>query len=234
MNQHIIQWAAPSPLWSELITNGSTRPVEGFGAPAILRFATDDFMQKYQDTLSTDPLKLGEFRAVPDTWRGALAQPKLPTPARSFALSYQRRGASTRAPVPPAKATSSSDAAEPPTQALPAGASTLLPDLGLPRLRLAPDCRTAKSMPANRKRLALSCAAHQADNGSLTRIPARYAWPIPALATSGKVRGDDDTSDAVIVTNEERLPLFSDHLHEDDFASATRQRNHSGGETRGV
>src|SRR5215471_1140803 len=96
MDQHKIQWATPSPLWKELITNGSTRPVEGFGVPAILRFATDDFMQKYQDALSTDPLKLGEFRAVSETWRGALAQPAVPTPARSFALSYQRRGSILR------------------------------------------------------------------------------------------------------------------------------------------
>src|SRR5207249_6658868 len=72
---------------------------------------TDDFMQKYQDTLSTDPLRLGEFRAVPETWRGVVAQPTVPTPARSFALSYQRRGSiNTRTGSTGAKATSSTDA----------------------------------------------------------------------------------------------------------------------------
>src|SRR5262245_40678185 len=113
MDQHIIQWGAPSPLWKELIANGTTRPVAGFGVPAILRFATDDFMQKYQDLLATDPLKLGEFRAVPATWRGALAQPSVPTPARSSASPYQRRG-SINSPTRStgAKATSSTDAAE--------------------------------------------------------------------------------------------------------------------------
>src|SRR5438874_3735807 len=113
MNQHIIQWATPSPLWEELIGDGSTRPA-GFGVPAILRFATDDFMQDYLDILSTDPKKLGEFRAVPETWRGRLTQPAIPTPARSFALSFQRRGSILKRTdgVTGAKATSSNDTEE--------------------------------------------------------------------------------------------------------------------------
>jgi hypothetical protein len=223
MTQHIVQWATPSPLWSELITNGSTRPVEGFGAPAILRFATDDFMQKYQDTLSTDPLKLGEFRAVPETWRGALAQPKVPTAARSFALSYQRRGSiNARTSSTGAKATSSSDAAE------------------LPRLKLY--------QPAHQRYYLISaclvCASpglpdRKVDGGKQEKIsfvmrrlikPTNGSsdatqWPEYAWVDSGtgyvwqKVRGDDDTSDAVTVTNEERLPLFSTTFHEDDLRS---------------
>jgi hypothetical protein len=111
MKQHIVQWTAPSPLWSELITNGAGHPV-GFDAPSILRFATDDFMQDYLNVLSTDPRKLGEFRAVPETWRGALARPKVPAPARSFALSFQRRGSLLRRNQETgAKASSSADTA---------------------------------------------------------------------------------------------------------------------------
>jgi hypothetical protein len=229
MDQHIIQWAAPSPLWSELITNGSTRPVEGFGAPAILRFATDDFMQKYQDTLSTDPLKLGEFRAVPETWRGALVQPAVPTPARSFALSYQRRGSILRRAIAldgtlltGAKATSSADAAE------------------LPRLKLY--------QPAHQRYYLLSaclvCASpglpdRKVDAGKQEKIsfvmrrllPADpdnsdvSTWDEHAWVDSGtgniwqKVRSGDVTSDAVTVTNEERLPLFSTTFQEDDLRS---------------
>jgi hypothetical protein len=223
MDQHIIQWAGPSPLWKELIANGSTRPVEGFGAPAILRFATDDFMQKYQDTLSTDPLKLGEFRAVPETWRGAVAQPAVPTPARSFALSFQRRGSiNTRTSSTGAKATSSTDAAELPRLKLyqPAhqryyliSACLVCASPGLPDRKVDAGKQEKISFVMRRliKPTSNSSDVTQWDEYAWVDSGTGYVWQ--------KVRAGDVTSDAVSVINEERLPLFATTFQEDDLRS---------------
>src|SRR6266481_6978772 len=99
MDQHPIKWLAPSPLWPELAKAGSGTPSVDFGTPAILRFTTDDFMQDLFNILATDPRKLGEFRAVRETWRGKAAQPSIPTPKKVFALQLQRLSSSVRRQV---------------------------------------------------------------------------------------------------------------------------------------
>ncbi len=53
-------------------------------------------MQDFVNTLATDPRKLGEFRAVRETWRGKLSQPTVPTPKKLFALEMQRLGSRRR------------------------------------------------------------------------------------------------------------------------------------------
>jgi len=57
---HPVAWQAPRPLWSGLV---------GAGAPAILRFAGDDFMDQMLATLANDPARIGERLARPETWR---------------------------------------------------------------------------------------------------------------------------------------------------------------------
>jgi hypothetical protein len=222
MKQHIVQWTAPSPLWSELITKGAAQPA-GFGVPSILRFATDDFMQDYLNLLSTDPRRLGEFRAMPETWRGALARPKVPAPARSFALPFQRRGSLLRR-----KETTGA-------KALPSADTT-----GLPRLKLY--------QPAHQRYYLLSaclvCASaglpdRRVDAGRQEAIgfvmrrlfppegaPANLSaadWDEYAWVTSPngnfwqKVRVNGRASDALLVPGEERLPLFPTTFQDDDL-----------------
>jgi hypothetical protein len=57
---HPVAWQAPRPLWSGLA---------GASAPAILRFAGDDFMDQMLATLANDPARIGERLARPETWR---------------------------------------------------------------------------------------------------------------------------------------------------------------------
>jgi len=57
---HPVAWQAPRPLWGGLA---------GTGAPAILRFAGDDFMDQMLATLANDPARIGERLARPETWR---------------------------------------------------------------------------------------------------------------------------------------------------------------------
>lgn len=96
MEDHPIIWTAPEPLWAEAATpaNGGHRDL--LRAPAILRFATDDFMPQFLDVLSTNPRRLGEFRLVRETWRGRLRPQPLEVPAPPFARTLQRLGVSRR------------------------------------------------------------------------------------------------------------------------------------------
>jgi hypothetical protein len=222
MKEHIVQWAAPSPLWSELITNGAAQPA-GFGVPSILRFATDDFMQDYLNVLSTDPRKLGEFRAVPETWRGALARPKVAAPVRSFALPFQRRGSLLRRnEATGAKAASSADTAALPRLKLyqPAhqryyllSACLVCASAGLPDRRV--DAGRQEAIGFVMRRLF-------PPEGAPANLGAadwdEYAW---VTSTNGyfwqRVRAGGRTSDALLVPGEERLPLFPTTFQEDDL-----------------
>jgi hypothetical protein len=67
---HPIFWQSPAPLWARF---GAT-PAEAARAPdqarpALLRFASDDFMDRIIALLDADPARLGEVLARPETWR---------------------------------------------------------------------------------------------------------------------------------------------------------------------
>lgn len=47
---------------------------EAMTQPSILRFATDSFMEDFMNMMVNDPARLGDFLALPETWRGPLGQ----------------------------------------------------------------------------------------------------------------------------------------------------------------
>lgn len=61
--QHPIRWQAPQPLWTRLPTQ------ETQARPALLRFATDDFMDQMLATLARDPSVLDRRLARWESWR---------------------------------------------------------------------------------------------------------------------------------------------------------------------
>jgi hypothetical protein len=61
-----VQWLAPQPLWQELSSAADT---SRFRSPAVLRFATDTFMQDLQSALTTAPGTLRNYVAQGETWR---------------------------------------------------------------------------------------------------------------------------------------------------------------------
>ena len=70
MSAHPIQWQAPEPLWSRFgATVEAAVTVPDQFRPAILRFATDDFMEQMLGTLTRDPAHIGNLLARPETWR---------------------------------------------------------------------------------------------------------------------------------------------------------------------
>ncbi len=89
-----VQWTTPAPLWAEATAAGDPE-AQLFRRPAVVRFATDTFMDDFLALLQSDPARLGEFRAAPETWRrpapAVAAVESLPALPRALA---QRRFAS--------------------------------------------------------------------------------------------------------------------------------------------
>jgi hypothetical protein len=76
-----IRWLGPLPIWSQpgpagLRLHESVRAAQ----PAVLRFDHDDFMQEFISTLTSEPQRLGEWLAQPETWRRPMATPKTAQP----------------------------------------------------------------------------------------------------------------------------------------------------------
>jgi hypothetical protein len=89
----VVQWTTPSPLWDTAIsqTSAALRRKE-FSRPSILRFATDTFMDDYFQMLGNDPKRLGQYVALPETWRGVSPAPEPLKLAPAFARNIGRAG----------------------------------------------------------------------------------------------------------------------------------------------
>lgn len=75
MNAHPIQWQAPRPLWARFGTTfASAGTAVDQERPAILRFASDDFMEQMLGTLARDPSRIDALVARPETWRAQMAE----------------------------------------------------------------------------------------------------------------------------------------------------------------
>lgn len=80
-----VRWLAPSPLWDDLVGKPA-----GFRAPALLRFAGDDFIPQYQAALAEKPRQLRGFVARPETWREpAAGMDAAPKPSQGPLRLYQ-------------------------------------------------------------------------------------------------------------------------------------------------
>jgi len=70
MNAHPLQWQSPQPLWARFGASAAgAASAEDQARPAILRFASDEFMEQLLGTLARDPAGLDRLLARPETWR---------------------------------------------------------------------------------------------------------------------------------------------------------------------
>ncbi len=70
-----LQWTTPAPLWGAVADAANLTARRGtLLRPALLRFASDSFMDDFLALMQNDPARLSELIAQPETWRG-------PTPA---------------------------------------------------------------------------------------------------------------------------------------------------------
>ncbi len=100
MIAHPVTWLAPRPLWPGLTAPAGLKP-------AILRFASDDFMEELIGVLADDPARIGERIAAPETWRDGPGAhratprpPELPLPGNLRRFRLGRRLAAPLAPLP--------------------------------------------------------------------------------------------------------------------------------------
>jgi len=75
-----LSWVSPSPTWGDIGDLGQEANREEFLRPAILRFAHDGFMDELLATLAHYPERLGEWRAVAESWDKPMPTP--PTAAK--------------------------------------------------------------------------------------------------------------------------------------------------------
>jgi hypothetical protein len=85
-----VQWTTAAPLWDSVADLDATTR-RSFRQPAILRFASDEFMNEFAAVLNSNPPQLKDFRAQPETWRGPLTSPQIETRSLPrFAQKLQR------------------------------------------------------------------------------------------------------------------------------------------------
>jgi hypothetical protein len=77
---HPVQWRTAAPLWR------LTEPTDNATLlrPALLRFASDNFMDDFLTVATQAPERLGEWQAQPETWRHPAPIPPLPPHASAL------------------------------------------------------------------------------------------------------------------------------------------------------
>jgi hypothetical protein len=85
-----IQWVAPSPLWASAAGAGEEFVRGAVRQPAVLRFATDTFMEDFLHLLEADPSALAGYLAEPETWRGPTPDPPPIEAAPRFLQKFSR------------------------------------------------------------------------------------------------------------------------------------------------
>lgn len=84
MTEHHVVWTSPAPLWGRFGDEDEAGQILARFAsvdqarPAILRFDSDDFMERLLAALAQSPRRIGELVARPETWRTPMeATPEL-------------------------------------------------------------------------------------------------------------------------------------------------------------
>jgi hypothetical protein len=87
---HHVQWTAPAPFWKRA-TDLSDSERLATRRPAILRFASDSFMEEFNRALEVDPSKLTTLEAHWETWREPrTSAPVVAAPARAASRLQQK------------------------------------------------------------------------------------------------------------------------------------------------
>ena len=70
---HPLNWIAPTPLWARV--RDGDNPANDISRPALLRFASDAFMDELLNVMQRDPARVSDYLAQAETWRGMPQQP---------------------------------------------------------------------------------------------------------------------------------------------------------------
>lgn len=233
-----VRWLGPLPIWARpgpvgLRLSDNARAAQ----PAILRFDHDEFMQEFITTLTTEPQRLGEWVAQPETWRAPMASPKATAvasqPASKVAFLYDKTRTQTAAKKPllptainlqPLKkqfmkkgpALPAFDDEQLPLKLYQSGqkrhylvtASLISEEPGLP------DCepelrRQEKASFVIRRLLPPETNANEANEGAPLDQWDEYAFvPGPRGNSWRRIGSHNASATRTLITGEERLPMF--------------------------
>ncbi len=210
MSRHPVTWLAPAPLWAHAGSGATETSLR----PAILRFASDAFMDQLLGILERDPTELAGLRARPESWRTQIAPssdlvdrvslPRIVRAARrvTAALRPQAAAGVTTAGVPPtANPTSPLTLYQPAHQRYYLIAASLVCSIpGLPD-RTVVGSETEQVGFVLRRRLP-STAGNAAD------ADVREFAFVSDDAASRWQKVSGETDDDKLVPGEELLPLF--------------------------
>ena len=73
LSERHVEWTSPAALWDSF--NGQTTAGQRrvFRTPALLRFASDSFIQDFMALMQVEPQRLRELLAAPEKWTQPLA-----------------------------------------------------------------------------------------------------------------------------------------------------------------
>lgn len=216
---HPLRWQAPQPLWARFGADAATAATApDQSCPAILRFATDDFIEQALALLARDPAGLSAFVAQPETWRAPMgdapdAITRAPVPSLVQSGLRARFAARARTPIaaPPAASTLKLYQAAHQRFYL-VGASLVCGVHGLPERQVT--LGDAEQVDFVLRRL-MPVPANSTDPAALRE----FAY-VRTAAGARWQRCDDGVQAAAPVAGEEPLPLFP--LAFQDAAGATR------------
>jgi hypothetical protein len=70
VSAHVVQWVTASPLWPDTLSEtDDAKREKSMQKPALLRFASDSFMEDVAKLLDRDPASLKDTIATPVTYR---------------------------------------------------------------------------------------------------------------------------------------------------------------------
>ncbi len=92
-----LEWTMAAPLWRFIGDQPDSATRLSFLTPTILRFASDSFMEDFANLLTTEPERLYEYVAAPETWSSPPGEPSAPLQKSGMALKlYRARNAAIR------------------------------------------------------------------------------------------------------------------------------------------
>ena len=97
MLENHVEWTSPAPLWWQGFDPADALARRAFRTPAVLRFASDAFMDDFVNLMKVDPARLSELVAQPETWSMPPGEPDKVKPQSGLVLKLnQLRTAAVR------------------------------------------------------------------------------------------------------------------------------------------
>ncbi|MBN1611443.1 MAG: hypothetical protein JW940_32720 [Polyangiaceae bacterium] len=223
--RHEVRWLCPEPFWAAA-ADASDAPLEVVRRPAILRFATDTFMEELLAVLAHRPCALTQWAAKPETWDDPLPAPAAAASLNVAALpsTFERRRERRLAAAAGRRATpesaSTADGTGDPQQAASDPRPLKLYQPAQQRFYLVAAAIVCKKpgLPdrpvraGRQERVSYLMRRLVRPQGTTSSDPAdwdEYAYVLGSAGAAWRRLGPEEPYAAdEIVPNEERLPLF--------------------------